>query len=152
MNATTPPIPADDPLAGQHEARLAARMAAVLTRGLDDIPADVDSRLRFAREQALARRATVVRAAPAVVHAGGGSAALLGPGATGGAGGRWGLRMGMLLPLLALLAGLLLVQAQHQRQAVAVAALIDSALLADDLPPEAYADPGFVAFLKLQQP
>jgi hypothetical protein len=29
---------------------------------------------------------------------------------------------------------------------------IDSALLADDLPPEAYADPGFVAFLKLRQP
>lgn len=149
MNATTPPLSADAQLAGQHEARLAARVAAVLTRGLDDIPADVDSRLRFAREQALARRATVVRAAPAVVHAGGGSAALLGPGT---AGGRWGLRMGMLLPLLALLAGLLLVQAQHQRQAVAVAALIDSALLADDLPPEAYTDPGFVAFLKLQQP
>ncbi|MDH5341157.1 MAG: DUF3619 family protein [Rubrivivax sp.] len=29
---------------------------------------------------------------------------------------------------------------------------MDVALLADDLPPAAYADPGFAAFLKLQQP
>lgn len=147
MNATTHPSPAGaDP---QREARLAARMAAVLTRGLDDIPADVESRLRFAREQALARHAVAARPAASAAHAGGGTAVL---GSLGGPGGRWGLRLGMLLPLAAVVAGLLLVQAQRQRQAVAVAAQIDSKLLADELPPEAYADPGFVAFLKLQQP
>jgi hypothetical protein len=125
-------------------------MAAVLTHGLEDIPPDVENRLRFAREQALARRAaSAARAAPATVHASGGAAVL---GSLGGPGGRWGLRLGMLLPVAAVVAGLLLVQAQRQREAVAVAAQIDSKLLVDELPPEAYADPGFMAFLKLQQP
>jgi hypothetical protein len=131
------------------EARLAARVAAALNRGLDDLPEDVDNRLRFAREQALARRAQTVRAdAHVVASAAGGAAAALG----GGPGTRWGLRLGMLLPVAALVAGVLLVQAQGERQAAAVAAQIDSALLADQLPPEAYADPGFAAFLKLRQP
>jgi len=43
--------------------------------------------------------------------------------------------------------------AEGKRRADArAAAAVDAALLADDLPPAAYADPGFVAFLKLQQP
>lgn len=141
------------PLAAQFEAqleaRLAARLAAALTRGLDELPADVDTRLRFAREQALARRAQAVPAAPADTVVAAGAAAVLG---AGGPGARWGLRLAMLLPVAALLAGLLLVQAQRERQVAAVAAQIDSALLADELPPEAYADPGFAAFLKLRQP
>ncbi len=146
MNSTLPSALAGaDPLL---EARLAARMAAVLTHGLDDLPPDIESRLRFAREQALARRAAALRAAPSAVNMSGGAATLGSP----GSGHRWGLRLGMVLPLAAVVAGLLLVQSQRQRQAVAVAAQIDSALLVDELPPEAYADPGFVAFLKLQQP
>jgi hypothetical protein len=53
---------------------------------------------------------------------------------------------------MVLAVGSLMVADLKQREDVSVAAEIDAALLADDLPPEAYADPGFVAFLKLQQP
>jgi hypothetical protein len=51
-----------------------------------------------------------------------------------------------------LAAGVLLLADVRQRDRTSVAAEIDAVLLADDLPPAAYADPGFVAFLKLQQP
>jgi hypothetical protein len=64
----------------------------------------------------------------------------------------WWSRLGVLLPLLVLAAGAVLLVASHDREQRAVASEIDLALLADDLPPDAYADPGFVAFLKLQQP
>jgi hypothetical protein len=37
-------------------------------------------------------------------------------------------------------------------QQIQAAAEVDAVLLADDLPPEAYADPGFGEFLKLPQP
>lgn len=144
MNATHVSNPSV--VQAQLEARLAARLATALTRGLDDLPADVDTRLRFAREQALARRTQAAQADTVVAT---GAAAALG---ASGPAARWGLRLGMLLPVVAMVAGLLLVQAQHERQAATVAAQIDSALLADELPPEAYADPGFAAFLKLRQP
>lgn len=123
------------------EAQFAARLTGLLSASLSDLDADTGARLRFAREQALARAAT----APAVQAVGGGALAL-------GRLGAWWPRLGSMLPLLVLAAGLMLAQDHRQRDAVAVAAEIDSALLADELPPEAYADPGFVAFLKLQQP
>ncbi len=147
------------PRSQQLEARVGTQLAAILDDGLAGLPPDVESRLRFAREQALARHAAASRvlqaaarpAVPArgVVLAGGGRAAL---GAAPLAGGSWWSRLGLLLPLLVVLAAILFVQARQQREAAAVAARIDSALLADELPPEAYADPGFVAFLELQQP
>lgn len=126
------------------EGRLAARLAGALRQQAESgLPASVEERLRFAREQALAR----ARESRAVsVQGGGGGAAVL------GLLGSWWPRLGALLPALVLALGGLLLLDQHQREDVAVAAEIDAALLADDLPPQAYADPGFVAFLKLQQP
>lgn len=125
------------------EGRLAVRLAGALSRQAETLPPGVEARLRFAREQALER----ARAARAVsVQAGGGGVAVL------GRLGPWWPRLGALLPVLVLVVGSLLLVEQHQRENVAVAAEIDAALLADDLPPQAYADPGFVAFLKLQQP
>ena len=53
-----------------------------------------------------------------------------------------------LLPLLALIAGLVLIQSEHVRRQVAAVAEVDADLLLDDLPPSAYSDPGFVEFLK----
>ena len=64
----------------------------------------------------------------------------------------WWPRVGALLPIMVLAFGSLLLADMKQREDISVAVEIDAALLADDLPPEAYADPGFVAFLKLQQP
>jgi hypothetical protein len=124
------------------ESRFALRVASRLSQAAEPIPADVAERLRFAREQALARaRAARVDTAPAVVARSGGAAALGGPPS------RW-VKIAAVVPLVLLVAGLLLIDAWHRRQQVDAAAEIDAAILADDLPPRAYGDPGFVEFLK----
>ena len=53
-----------------------------------------------------------------------------------------------MLPLVALVGGLVLIQDWQTRAQISVAAEVDAALLADDLPINAYRDPGFVEFLK----
>jgi len=122
------------------QARLAYRIAGRLSESAETVDADVAARLRFAREQALARAGAVRAAAPAVVRAGP-SAALLG-------GGGWWLKLASVLPLAALAGGLFLIQHLHTQSQIATAAAIDADLLTDDLPPAAYTDPGFVEFLK----
>ena len=124
------------------EGQLALRLAAHLSRGAQDLPHDITERLRFGRERALASRRTAVQPqfAPAVLQAG--RAAVL-----GGPPSVW-LRLVSGLPLVMLVAGLVFIQHHHDLQQVAVAAEIDSALLADALPPTAYGDPGFSEFLR----
>ena len=128
------------------EARLALRMTAHLTEATADLPQDVTERLRFAREQAL-QRARAVRpavVAEPVLTLGAGSSASLGRG-EGGSG--WWVQLAALIPLAALVGGLMLIQQMHSDNQIAAAAEIDASLLADDLPPAAYSDPGFVEFL-----
>lgn len=121
------------------EARYGLRVAARLSRQTETLPHDIGERLRFARERALERaRAAAPRAATPPVAVGGGQLAL----------GGWGWRLAMVAPALALLAGLWLIHAQLAREQRAVVADIDAALLADDLPPNAYTDPGFAEFLR----
>ncbi|MBT9528316.1 MAG: DUF3619 family protein [Rhizobacter sp.] len=129
------------------EARLALRMTAHLTEATADLAPDVTERLRFAREQALqrARAARTATAAEPVVVVGAGSSASLGRG-EGGSG--WWVQLAALIPLVALVGGLMLIQQMHTDNQIAAAAEIDASLLADDLPPSAYSDPGFVEFLK----
>lgn len=129
------------------EARLALRMTSRLSEVTSELPADVSERLRFARERAL-ERARAVRAAQPVtagdVLVSGATLSLgAGPGRP-----RWLKQMAAALPLAVLVAGLMLIQRMHDRAQIAVAAEIDASLLADDLPPSAYSDPGFVEFLK----
>jgi Protein of unknown function (DUF3619) len=124
------------------ESRFALRVAARLSEHARQIGPDVNERLRISREQALerARQARAAQAAPsrsAVTAAG---AAILGGG--------WWIKLGSALPLIALLAGLVLIQQSHLDEQITAAAEIDAALLADDVPPNAYSDPGFVEFLK----
>jgi hypothetical protein len=125
------------------EARVAHRIAARLNERVEQLPSGVSERLRFAREQAL-ERARVARAAAAdtPVPLAAGASAVFGR-ASG-----WGLRFASVLPLLALAAGLLLIQHWHDEAQIATAAEIDADLLSDDLPPNAYSDAGFVEFLK----
>jgi hypothetical protein len=60
----------------------------------------------------------------------------------------WWNRIASVLPIIALVAGLVLIHMiQNERRANEVAE-VDAALLTDDLPPSAYADPGFIQFLK----
>jgi Protein of unknown function (DUF3619) len=126
------------------EARLGTRLAGALSLASQTLPPGVDERLRVAREQAVARAAA--RQDAVVVGVGGGGAALLGRMAS------WWPRFGAMLPAVVLAVGALTLADLKEREDVSVAVEIDTALLADDLPPEAYADPGFVAFLKLRQP
>jgi hypothetical protein len=143
VNATQPTSapPDQDRHLARLETRLGNRLAGALTASLADLSPEVRSRLRFAREQALQRHAV-----PAVLGVGAGGTVLFGRLAP------WWPRLGALLPLAVLVAGALAVAEHRQREAVAVATQIDGALLVDELPPQAYADPGFVAFLKLRQP
>ncbi|MBS0441426.1 MAG: DUF3619 family protein [Proteobacteria bacterium] len=127
------------------ESRIAYRIAARLSQRADTLDGDVAERLRFAREQAL-ERAKAARAAqsrPVVAVTASGAAVL-------GSGGWW-LKLGSALPILALAAGLFLIQHLHTQAQIEAAAQIDVELLADDLPPEAYNDAGFVEFLKNPQ-
>jgi hypothetical protein len=136
------------------EGRIALRLTAALTElqhGFAD--ADIDARLRFAHDQALAaaRKAqTKAATVPSVIRASGGVAVLGGdPGSDFTP---WWLRLGSLLPLAVLLAGLVLIDNQYTRSQIEAAADVDAAILADDLPPEAYRDRGFVEFLKTARP
>jgi hypothetical protein len=54
------------------------------------------------------------------------------------------------IPLVCLLVGLMVLHEFHDDQSAHELAEIDSALLVDDLPPQAYADPAFLDFLKNQ--
>ena len=129
------------------EARLALRMTARLTEQAADLPQDVSERLRFAREQALerARAARKAEAAEPTIVVGSGSTLSLGRGEGGAS---WWVQVASVLPLIALLAGLVFIQRLHNDSQISAAAEIDASLLADDLPPSAYSDPGFVEFLK----
>ncbi len=138
------------------QARLGARLAGSLTTLSTSLPHDLSERLRVAREQAVVRARQVRLAQPAVATstsvtggALGGAAVLRGSGdETGG----WSQWAGALLPLLVLLAGLVFISQWSVREQVLVAAEIDSLLLADDLPPAAYADPGFGEYLRSSPP
>ena len=59
--------------------------------------------------------------------------------------------MGMALPILALLVGLVAIDRLLDDKAAQDLARLDAALLVDDPPPAAYADPGFQQFLRLQR-
>lgn len=136
--------------------RFARRVAAALTEQQAAAPRhDIEERLRVAREQALARQprtrtATQTAGADVVVGTRGGSAALGGGGSPSST--PWWLRVSSLLPLGLLLAGLVLIDRHYTRAQIEAAAEVDAALLTDDLPPDAYRDPGFAEFLKRERP
>lgn len=136
-------------------ARFGQRIAAALSEQQAQQPRhDVDERLRFAREQALARarEARRLSAAPALALGGADAATLVARSSGSDDGAPWWLRLSSLLPLAVLLAGLLLIDHHYTRSQIEAAAEVDAALLADDLPPEAYSDPGFVEYLKNARP
>ncbi|MCW7541494.1 DUF3619 family protein [Aquabacterium sp. A7-Y] len=134
------------------EARLGLRIAGRLSETAEELPADLSERLRFAREQALARRKRGPETAAEPVVVGAGSSAALASGMGRRSGSSWWWSLASLLPVALLLAGLFFIERLHEQRQAEDAAEIDSALLADDLPPDAYADPGFAEFLKARQP
>ena len=133
------------------EARFGARLSVSLSERTAVLPHDVSERLRVAREQAVAH-ARKLRLQPQGAAAGTvvgvtsrGTALLGGPG-------RFWLQLASWVPLAVLIAGLVLIQQWTEREQVLAAAEIDSVLLADDLPPTAWTDPGFREYLKAPPP
>ena len=61
----------------------------------------------------------------------------------------WAWRLALVLPVLALLVGLWGIQRYQRHEQVEATTAVDMQLLTDDLPPDAYADPGFEAYLSL---
>lgn len=130
--------------------RFALRVTTRLSDGTNDLSYDITERLRASREQALGKRkiglAPVRVAAPAVLH--NGSTAILG-GGSGSEGGGWWSALVSAVPLLALVVGLVMINIAQDESSASDLTEVDTALLTDDLPPAAYADPGFVQFLKI---
>jgi len=128
--------------------RLGSRLAARLDQDMPELSYDLTERLRASRMQALAaKKPETVKVMTPELSLSGGQASL-----------KWGgeddnlwSRVASLLPLIALIVGLMVIQSIQSENSVLEIAEVDSALLIDDLPPNAYTDPGFLQFLKTQQ-
>jgi hypothetical protein len=127
------------------EGRLAARLAGAITLSSQSLPHDISERLRFSREQAVARARSSRQQAVAGVTA---LAVSRSGVATLGRFAPWWQKMASVLPLVVLVSGMLMIDRWNAREQVLVAAEIDTQLLSDTLPPAAYSDPGFAEFLK----
>lgn len=119
------------------------RLAARLDAATLELPHDVTERLRAARVQALSKRKVVALGEARAVQVSGGQATLGGDEGPG-----WWHRLASALPLVVLLGGLVAIHVVQNDTRARELAEVDAALLTDDLPPAAYADPGFVQFLK----
>lgn len=123
------------------------RVAARLDSATQALPHDISERLRAARTRAVAARSvaqTRLRTASEVSVQNG-----VGVLHFGDEGLNVWSRLASFLPLLALVAGLSFIQHFTDDDRANELAEVDSALLTDDLPPSAYADPGFLQFLKM---
>ena len=125
--------------------RFALKATSYLSAATADLPYDISELLRAARVQAVAKRKMAVQPAGGIVHAGGGSV-LFSWGSSDGLG--WWGRIGSVMPLIALVVGLLTINSVQDDNRAQEIAEVDAALLIDDLPPAAFADAGFVQFLK----
>ena len=128
--------------------KLTSRLSDACGTGTGALGHDILERLRIARTQALTARKKLAPTKGMLVISSGGSASLaLGGGMHDEEPSLWN-RIASFLPLIALVVGLIAINAiQNERRANEVAE-VDTALLTDDLPPSAYTDSGFVQFLK----
>jgi hypothetical protein len=127
-----------------YEDKFGQMIAKRLSGSTDSIPHDISERLKAARMQALSKRKVVkpqlasgtsVRGGVLSLHMGDNDRSL------------WN-RIASLLPLLALIAGLVAIAVVAEDDRVKELADIDAQLLTDELPPDAYTDPGFAQFLR----
>ncbi len=130
-----------------HQDRLGRNIAARLSDATLELPNDISERLKAARMQALAKRNVIKLQTATSVNVQGGSATL---NAGGFSGGLWS-GLGAVIPLLALVAGLLTIAVVQEKQRTNEIADVDVELLTDDLPPAAYTDPGFAHFLSINR-
>jgi hypothetical protein len=131
---------------------LAYKLRHALNETLDTLPASTTDRLAAARAAAMARKKAD---APSAAARGGArhgaprfdlqasfSALFATP---------WAARTAAIIPLVAMVAGLVGVYQSEHEQRVAELADLDTAVLSDNLPLTAYIDHGFNAYLAQQQ-
>ena len=123
---------------------LAYKLRHALNENLDALPASTTERLAAARALALARKKAD---APAEPGKSGRRFFDIGLHLSGAGLGR----LGVAIPLLALVFGLGGLYQYEQQQRIAELAELDAAVLADELPLTAYLDHGFNAYLESQQ-
>jgi len=123
---------------------LGKAIASRLSEGTEDLPHDITERLRAARAQAVAKRRIVSTQVATEVAFSGGEAALQFDSDEGG----WSNRIASLLPLLALIIGLLAIGVLQDEMRAHEVAEVDAEILTDVLPPSAYTDPGFAQYLR----
>lgn len=148
MNPSTSPESVAD--------RFGRRIAARLTEGEASLPYVVTERLRASREQALSvrKRAAATMARPAQeaaaheIHIGADGSATLGTAPTGGWMPQWMRHALTALPIAAMVAGVAFIGVQQDATSTVEVAELDTELLTDTLPPDAYTDPGFIQFLQ----
>lgn len=121
----------------------AYKVRRALNESAESLPAPTLDRLAQARKMAMARKkqeAPVAVLAFKGVLAGNSGFSFQGPGS-------WLGKLGIALPLLVLVAGLIGIYEYEQQQNINELADIDTAVLVDELPPAAYVDTGFTAYL-----
>lgn len=126
--------------------RFGLKIASYLSSGAADLPYDISERLRAARAQAISQRKIAKNETAGNVVNAGGAAALTWGSSDDGL--NWWSRIASVLPLIALVVGLLVINSIQDDNRAQELAEVDVALLTDELPPDAFADPGFVQFLK----
>lgn len=125
--------------------RFALKTVSYLSASAADLPYDISERLRAARAQAVSnRKIAKIETSGSIVNDG--DSAALTWGTDDGL--NWWARIGSVVPLIALVVGLLVINSIQTDNRAQELAEIDVALLTDELPPAAFADPGFVQFLK----
>jgi len=115
--------------------------AALLRQGTQTIPQNIKDRLCAARMKALSVRKPEKILVQKQVFAG------TARNWTSGSNGRWDT-IGWIAPLVVLVFGLSGIAQWQDDSRINDMAEVDAALLSDDVPPDAYADSGFMAFLK----
>jgi len=115
--------------------------AALLRQGTQNLPANIKDRLHAARMKALSVRKPEKVLIRKPIFAGTSSTW------TSGSNGVWDT-VGWVAPLIVLVFGLIGIAQWQDDSRINDIAEVDAALLSDDVPPDAYADSGFMAFLK----
>ena len=118
--------------------------AAILSQGAQSLPVEIKDRLHAARMKALSVRKPEKVRAQSWAFAGNSGNWFSG---SRGSNGIWDT-LGWAAPLVVLVFGLIGIAQWQDESRINEIAEVDAALLTDDVPPDAYADSGFMAFLK----
>ena len=132
----------DDQLTQVEADQFGKASVALLRQSAANLPSEIKDRLYAARMKALTlKKPEKVRVQKRALAS---STGVLGSGSSNGV---WDT-VGWVAPLAVLVFGLIGIAQWQDDSRINDIAEVDAALLTDDVPPDAYADSGFIAFLK----